>query len=146
MASLTLVPETLAEKGYRFFFHGPNDGPECESCPVRLLCFRIPAGRHYEVTQVRKVTHPCDLHEGERVQVCLVEEVPFETTLERKHLRGTAARWDPVPCGYPECPQYALCHPVGPAKGAKYTIKETGDKVDCPMHYDIARVVLEPVE
>lgn len=146
MGALTLVPEPLAEVGYRFWFRGANDGPECRECPVRNICFRIPAGRRYEVKQVRKVAHPCDLHEGGRVRVCLVEEVPFRTSLEEKHLRGTAAHWTPIPCGYPECDRYALCHPVGPQAGARYTIKGTGAAIPCPMHYRIREVELEPLE
>jgi len=141
--ALTLVPEGLAQPGFSFTFRGPNRGEECQGCPVQKLCFNLEPGLHYRVTAVRDVRHPCNLHDEGRVRVVQVEEAPFMTSLETKHLRGTAATWSPVPCGMPECPQNSLCHPVGPVAGARCEIVEDGGTMTCPAGFDIHRVALK---
>lgn len=141
--TLTLVPEPLAAPGYRFTFRGANAGEECQGCPFQKLCFGLDPGRRYEVRQLRDVVHPCGLHEGGRVRVAVVEEVSFPTTLETRLLRGTAASWTPIPCGRPECPQYALCHPAGTQPGARHAIVGTHEAVECPAGFAITKVDLK---
>src|SRR5690349_14925617 len=103
MALLTLVPATLADKGGRFTFVGANPGDECKGCPFQKLCFGLVPGHSYEVATVRDVTHPCALHDEGKVRVVTVEEVPFAASLERHHLRGTAAPWAGPDCRKPSC-------------------------------------------
>ncbi len=146
MGNLTLVPEGLAAHGYRFTFVGANKGPECEGCPFQRLCFNLTPGTTYEVTELRDVTHPCNLHDGDRVRVVQAVPTAFPTSLERKLLRGTAATWKPIPCGRPECPRYKLCHPVGPIAGAHYEIAATHGKIECPVGYDLEEVALRPIK
>lgn len=143
--ALTTVPEALAEVGFRFAYMGDGGRAECPGCPVPQLCFALKPGRVYRVTSVRGVTHPCTLHDG-GARVVEAQEVPFTTTLETARTRGTAATWRPVPCGYPECAKYALCHPVGPPSGARYEIVQEGPKVACPMRYDIRAVRLRQLD
>lgn len=145
MALLTLVPPTRAEPGSRFTFAGPNTGDECKGCPFQKLCFGLEPGRTYEVTTRRDVVHPCALHDGGKVRVVTVEEVPFATTLERHHLRGTAAPWAPPLCRKPSCKNWALCNPKGHAHGARYAIVEQQGKLDCPAGFDLERVELKPM-
>ncbi len=140
--ALTLVPAS-ATLGYRFHFVGANPGDECDGCPFQKLCFGLEPGRTYEVTSMRDVVHPCNLHDEGKVRVVEVEEASFVTSLETKHLRGTAATWNPVPCEYPDCDRYALCHPRGPPAGARYQIVEDMGKEPCPMNYAIHRVRLQ---
>lgn len=142
---LTLLPATLAEPGYRFVYRGDGGFEECDGCPVRGVCYRLTPGRRYQVETVRDVEHPCGLHDEARVRVCTVQEVPLHTSLETKHLRGTAAHWSPVPCGYPECKTYKLCHPVG-APAGRYAIAQDAGPLACPMGYDLHRVTLEPLD
>lgn len=141
---LTLVPATLARRGLGFTFAGPSGGPECMACPVRRLCFGLEAGRRYEVQTVRDVVHPCALHEGGKVRVAEVAEATFAASIERRHLRGTAAAWSPPACGTPHCGNYGLCHPVGPIPG-RHEIVEAGAALDCPAGLDVARVRLKPL-
>ncbi|MGB1698118.1 MAG: UPF0179 family protein [Thermoplasmatota archaeon] len=138
--NLTLVPTVLAKEGYRYTNHGDQNAEECDGCPVRTLCFKTPPG-HYEVDTVRDVKHPCKLHEG-TMQVCTVKEIPITTSLEAKHLKGTAANWAPIPCGYPECDRFQLCHPQTPA--GHMEIVSVGEAIPCPMRYDIKEVQLRP--
>lgn len=140
---LTLVPECNAAPGHAFHYLGPNAGEECQGCPFQRICFGLEPGRHYRVTAVRDVVHPCNLHADGRVRVVEVQPQPFETSLETKHLRGTAATWNPVPCGWPECANWKTCHPVGPPAGAKYAIQGVGQRLDCPAGYEVQRVRLE---
>ncbi len=146
MGRLTLVPEALAAPGYRFTFMGANRGSECEGCPFQRLCFSLTPGTPYVVTALRDVTHPCNLHDGDRVRVVEVEPTTFETSLERKLLRGTAATWRPMPCGMPECPKYKLCHPMGPIAREHYAIVDTAGKLECPAGYDLEKVTLKPLQ
>jgi uncharacterized protein (UPF0179 family) len=143
---LTLVPSTLAEKGHRFTFAGPNNGIECAACPYTKLCFGLQPGRSYEVKAVREVQHPCELHDEGKVRAVSVEEVPFAATLERKHLRGTAAHWTAPDCRRPSCPNWALCHPVGHTAGAKHAIVAQRGAVECPVGFDLERVELKQME
>lgn len=153
--ALTLVPEALARIGARFTYRGPNagaegtavgnDGSECTDCPFQRLCFGLEPGLPYEVTAVRDVRHPCALHDGGRVRVVEARAASFTTSLGTRHLRGTAAPWDPVPCGYPECPKNALCHPAGIAPGRRHAIEADEGIIDCPMGHAIHCVRLRPL-
>lgn len=143
---LTLVPETLARRGWGFTFNGAGAAPECAPCPLRRLCLGLQPGHRYEVTALRDVTHPCALHEGGRVRVAEVAQAPFASTVETRLLRGTAATWAPIPCGTPECPNWALCHPVGPRAGARSQIVGEQGLVPCPAGYALTRVQLKPME
>lgn len=138
---LSLAPDLLAKPGFQFTAAG---GPyeECEGCPVQKLCFSVEAGRHYMVKETRDVVHPCNLHEG-GMRVVHVEEAAFESVLETKRLRGTAASFVPVDCGFPECANWQLCHPVGPERGVRYAIEDVGRALDCPMGYTLKRVRLK---
>lgn len=137
MPELTLVPEAMAQPGRRLTFAGPNAGEDCAGCPFRALCFRLEPGRRYEVTGLREVWHPCRLHDGDRVRVAEVREVPILTSIEDRHLRGTAASWAPVACGRPQCPRYGFCHPQGLKQGARHQIVATGAAIECPAGFDL---------
>ncbi len=143
MEGLTLVPVELAKPGYRFTFTGPNKGIECAACPVQKLCFNLKPGTMYEVLEVRTVRHPCELHDEGRVAVVKVGPAKFQTSLAPKHLKGTAATWNPIDCGYAECANWKLCHPTGVEAGTRYAIENVGKKIDCPMNYDIKVVDLK---
>jgi len=140
---LTLVPSTLAKKGYRFTFAGPNKDIECAACPFQKLCFGLEPGRKYEVKATREMQHPCELHEEGKVRVVMAEEVPFTSTIERRHLRGTAAPWKAIDCGRPLCTNWALCHPVGNTAGARHAIVKQHGAVECPAGYDLEKVDLK---
>lgn len=146
MALLTLVPEALAARGYRFTFAGPNAGGECAGCPVQKLCFALQPGHTYEVQAVRPARHPCGLHDEGKVRAVEVAEVPFTATVERRHLRGTAAHWAGPDCGRPSCANWALCHPVGHVAGAKHAIVAQKGPVECPAGFDLEKVDLKPME
>lgn len=146
MASLTLVPEAYAAKGSRFTFAGPNAGTECAACPFQKLCFGLKPGHAYQVAARREVTHPCALHDGGRVRVVQVEEASFPATLERRHLRGTAAPWEAPNCRKPSCKNWALCHPAGHQEGARHAVVAQKGAVVCPAGFDLERVELKPMD
>ncbi|MEA3165786.1 MAG: uncharacterized protein QOJ26_652 [Thermoplasmata archaeon] len=146
MALLTLVPDALAARGFRFTFAGPNKGEECAGCPFQKLCFGLDPGRTYKVTSVRDVAHPCALHDTGKARVVVVEEVPFQATIERHHLRGTAAPWTAPNCRRPSCKNWALCHPVGHTAGGRHAITAQKGAVECPVGFDLERVDLKPMD
>lgn len=146
MALLTLVPASLAKAGHRFTFAGPNLGDECTGCPFQKLCFGLEPGHSYQVSTLRDVTHPCALHDEGRVRVAVVEEVAFPASLERRHLRGTAAPWTPPDCRKPSCKNFGLCHPKGHVQGARYSIEAQMGALDCPAGFDLERVELKPMD
>lgn len=140
---LTLVPSTLAKKGYTFTFNGPNKDIECAACPFQKLCFGLQPGRRYAVKDVREVQHPCELHDEGKVRAVVVEEVPFTASIERKHLRGTAAPWTAPDCKRPDCGNWSLCHPVGPLPGARHAITRQHGTLECPAGLDLEKVDLQ---
>lgn len=144
--TLTLVPESSANVGARFRFLGPNKGAECQGCPFQKLCFGLEPSRTYQVTVLRTVSHPCGLHEGGKAHVVEVEEVGFASSLETRHLRGTAASWTPMPCGRPDCASYGLCHPVGAKAGTRHAIEKNHGALACPAGFDLVKVTLRPME
>lgn len=143
---ITLVPESAATLGARFRFLGPNAGEECHGCPFQKLCFGLTPNRNYQVTALRQVSHPCGLHDGGKAHVVEVEEVGFPSSLETRHLRGTAATWSPVPCGRPDCRSYGLCHPVGAKAGTRHAIESNQGPLACPAGFDLVQVTLRPME
>lgn len=140
---LTLVPETLASVGHRFTFLGPNKDIECAACPHQKMCFDLEPGHTYQVTKLRPVAHPCELHDEGKARVVEVEPVGFTTSLETKHLRGTAATWTPPDCRMPECANWAVCHKSGPEHGVRYAIESVEDALECPIGLDLKRVRLQ---
>lgn len=143
MEGLTLVPLGHAKLGARFTFMGANPGDECDGCPLQRLCFGLQPGQRYRVAEVRAAVHPCNLHDDGKVQVVRVEPIAFESSVETKRLRGTAVTWSPIDCGFAECANWKLCHPIGPAAGAKYRVEGDGEALPCPMHYDLRKVRLQ---
>lgn len=151
--ALTLVPENLARRGSRFTFRGANvrnghgnTGEECVGCPFQTLCFGLSPGSTYQVTGMRGVTHPCALHDGGKVHVVTVEATDFPSSLETRLLRGTAATWTPVPCGRPDCGNYALCHPVGHNAATRHAITASEGTLECPAGFELTKVRLKPME
>lgn len=144
--ALTLVPDTLARRGLGFLVQEGSVPTECQSCPFQKLCLGLQPGQRYVVNALRDVTHPCALHEGGRVRVVEVEAAAFPSTVETRLLRGTAATWTPVPCGMPECANWALCHPVGPKAGLRNQIVAEEGAVACPAGFELTRVQLKPME
>jgi uncharacterized protein (UPF0179 family) len=146
VALLTLVPDALAAPGYRFTFAGPNLGEECAGCPFQKLCFGLKPGHSYVVKSVRPAVHPCGLHDTGKAHVVVVEESSFPATIERRHLRGTAAAWTAPDCRRPSCRNWALCHPVGHTAGARHAITAQKGAVECPVGFDLERVELKPMD
>jgi uncharacterized protein (UPF0179 family) len=144
--ALTLVPDTLARRGWGFTFTGANVGGECAACPFQKLCFGLKEGQRYQVSALREVTHPCVLHEGGKVRVVEVAEAPFQSTVESRLLRGTAATWTPMPCARPDCANWSLCHPTGPKPGLRNQIVAEQGKVECPAGFELTKVQLKPME
>lgn len=142
--ALTLVPAPLARPGAGFTFR-QSDAEECAGCPFKRLCLGLEVGHRYEVQRLRGVWHPCALHDGAKVQVAEVEEAPFPSSIERRHLRGTAATWTPVACGMPECANYALCHPQGPRPGRHEIVSDEGG-LECPAGFELSKVRLRPMD
>lgn len=126
----------MAVAGKRFtFLSGEHE--ECQSCPLTKLCYNLTPGTKYEVETVRTLTHPCNLHDDDRVQVVTVKPVGFRSTVEKKRLRGTAVTWEPIDCGYAECKNWALCHPTGMPVGKQFALDGPGKDLACPMNYDL---------
>jgi uncharacterized protein (UPF0179 family) len=144
--ALTLVPDALAAPGFRFTFAGPNLGEECTGCPFQKLCFGLKPGHSYVVKSVRPVAHPCALHDTGKARAVVVEETSFPATIERHHLRGTAAAWSAPDCRRPSCRNWALCHPVGHAEGARHAITAQKGAVECPAGFDLEKVDLKPMD
>ncbi|MFA7622902.1 MAG: UPF0179 family protein, partial [Candidatus Methanomethylophilaceae archaeon] len=62
MVLVTLIGESQARIGNRFYYLGPS--LECRECRFKNVCFNLEVGRMYEVTELRDVHHECEMHES----------------------------------------------------------------------------------
>jgi uncharacterized protein (UPF0179 family) len=129
MADITLLSEAQAAPGFRFVYQG--GAPICRTCPYRHACLTLEAGRRYEVTKVRPVSHPCALQETD-AKVVEVRAVARSLVVEsRSAVVGGSVDVSRYPCARLDCPNWEIC--AGPALGPK-------------QRFRVASVVPEPAE
>ena len=140
MVLITLVGETQAKIGNRFYFMGPQT--DCKECRLRGVCFNLEPGRQYEIVGIRDTHHDCEVHEG-GVRIVEVEKkstvacVPKKTAIE-----GSIITYEESDCARMGCENWRYCHPVGMRTGDKLTVTDIIRKVDCPIKDDLQMVKL----
>jgi uncharacterized protein (UPF0179 family) len=140
MVLITLVGETQARMGNRFYFMGPDT--ECRDCKIKGVCFNLEQGRLYEVTKIRDTHHECEMHDG-GVRVVEVEKKPIRACIPRKlAIDGSNITFSKVSCSRMGCEHWMDCHPVSLSDGEKLPVVEVLEKVDCPLGDDLTLVKL----
>ncbi|MDR0887886.1 MAG: UPF0179 family protein [Candidatus Methanoplasma sp.] len=131
MALISLIGESQAKVGNRFYFLGPQ--PECKDCKLKGVCFNLDQGSQYEIIEIRKQVHDCASNE-DLVRAVAVVKVSTDATVPKKQaIDGSIITFKTVDCGQLGCEHYRICHPVGIEDGKKYSIVETGEDVVCPV-------------
>ena len=120
--NLTLIGIKLAKKNRKFLFDGAAE--ECKNCnsALKTVCLdNLEKGRIYEITDVRKIVHPCLLHE-EGVTVVEVKRASIQSALDSKLSHEGATITFHFDCNEVACSNYNSCKPLGIQSGEKYKI------------------------
>ncbi|MDR3282337.1 MAG: UPF0179 family protein [Candidatus Methanoplasma sp.] len=137
MVLITLVSETQAEKGGRFYYLGPQ--PECLECKLKGVCLNLLQGSLYEIEGVRPQTHGCALNE-DKVRAVEVRRVPIDAVIpKRSAIEGSIITFRPYDCGRIGCVNYTRCHLIG-TEGGKYSVDEVIGDTECPAGKKVASV------
>lgn len=131
MVMITLIGETEARIGNRFYFIGPQT--DCKECRLRSVCFNLEIGRLYEITSLRETHHDCEMHEG-GVRVVEVEKKPISVCVPHKlAIDGSMITFESAKCESICCENWFLCHPIGIRNGEKLPIVDVSEDVDCQI-------------
>jgi len=134
MRLVTIIGEQLAEKNNEFVYLGPLN--ECRNCKVKTVCFNLKAFHRYKIIDVREKRHSCTVHEGPAV-VIEVEELPIETTVDKKISKGSITQLEPRLCKRTFCELYDCCTTQAIQKGKKYKIETILSDVDCKEQFPL---------
>jgi len=139
MTEITLLAIAESRPGFQFVYQG--GGAPCRTCPFRHACLTLDAGRRYEVTRVRDVTHPCALQETD-AHVVEVKAVPRPLVVDaRSAIVGSQVEVGRFPCRRIDCPNWSIC--AGPSVPAKqrYRIERAdGEAAECRIGRTLKRV------
>ena len=91
MGLVTIVGETQARIGNRFYFMGPLT--DCKECKLRNVCFNMEHGSLYEVIGLRDTVHDCAIRES-KVRVVEVEKKPFRAAIPKKQAMGSSVTFE----------------------------------------------------
>ena len=140
MVLITLIGETQARIGNRFYFLGPLT--ECKECRLRGVCFNLEPGSLYEVIGLRDTVHDCPVHEG-NVKVVEVEKKPMLAAVPVKHaIDGSTITFESRRCDNLGCGNRSYCIPVSIKDGTKLKIVDILGDIECPNEESIMLVKL----
>ena len=143
MGIITLVAKPLAKEGSIFRYVGMAE--ECGGCDLKDICHKLKPGRKYHVVNVRNVTHPCQVHLDDKVNVVEVEELPLETSIsKRKALEAALVKLDEEQCPMRWCENHILCTLPEDVRGKKVSIKKILEELECPRDLKLKRAIIEP--
>ncbi len=140
MVLVTLVGDSQARIGNRFYFVGPST--ECKECKLRNVCFNLEPGSLYEVTGLRDTRHECVVHESE-VRVVEVEKKPFRAAVPKKlAIDGSMITFESRRCDNMGCENRRLCCPWNVRDGDKLSVTDVMEDLDCPNGESLTMVRL----
>lgn len=138
MVLITLIGESQAKPGKRFYFMGPQT--DCKECRLRAVCFNLEQGSQYEVVALRDQKHECMATE-DTVRAVEVEKVPIAGAVPKKiAIDGSMVTFSAPQCEQLGCENYMRCHPVGIEKEKKFSIVGIDGDAECPIGSDIVLV------
>ncbi|HUX99412.1 MAG TPA: UPF0179 family protein [Candidatus Deferrimicrobium sp.] len=144
---LTLIGVKLAEKNKKFLFTGA--AKECDDCPPSLksVCIgNLEKGYIYEIIEIRKVIHPCIIHEG-GVAVVEVQKATIQAAIASKlAFEGATISFPPPDCSEVSCKNFQYCKPIGINQENKYKIIKIFGNVpnNCRKEKRLKLVELKP--
>ena len=129
MVLITLIGESQAQIGNRFYFTGPL--AECRECRLRGVCFNLEPGSLYEVVALRDTVHECPVHES-MVRVAEVDKKPRIVALPSKYaIDGSVVTFESRKCNNLGCENRNYCVPVSIKDGTKLRIVDIIGDVGC---------------
>lgn len=142
---ITLVSTENARKGYKFVFEEYYDN-RCKTCPLYNVCVgNLEPGRVYEIVNVRRKKHKCQVYKTE-VVVVEVKEAPIEALIRTSlAIEGVITTYAPIECNKVSCKYYELCKPTGLKGGDKCKILKVYGKVKCDKGGSLTRVLLNRI-
>ena len=141
MGKISMIGKSLAKKGQIFTYFGPAE--ECESCKLIKVCQDLVPGKRYKVSAVREKEHECPIHEGGKVVVVEVEEVPIEVSIsDRKALEGAVVTLDEKECPQKWCQNYWLCRREPFGGNVKVSVLSIQEVLECPRKLKLKRSVV----
>ena len=137
---ITLIGKSLAKKGLVFTYYGGSD--KCEECRFKHSCLNLEKGRKYEITNVRKITHKCQVHKDNKVQTVEVKPATIRTVVDtKKAYKGSTVIFRNPECDC-NCDNWDICHPEGLFNDDKCVIEEIGPEVVCENGNRLTEVIL----
>jgi uncharacterized protein (UPF0179 family) len=117
---------------------------ECSGCKINKICQDLVAGRRYKVVGLRDKEHDCPIHEGGKVRVVEVEEVPLEMSIPaRKALDGALVKLDEEECPLTWCSNHWLCRrAIYGTDDLKVGIISVHEELSCPRELKLKRSVV----
>jgi len=140
MVLITLIGESQARIGNRFYFMGPLT--DCKECRLRGVCFNLEPGSMYEVVALRDTLHDCPIHEGS-VRVVEVERKPILAAVSSKHaIDGSTITFESKRCDNIGCENRIYCIPASIKDGTKLKIVDIIGDIDCSEAQNMVLVKL----
>lgn len=140
MATVTMVSDSQAKVGNRFYYIGPQ--LECRDCKLKAVCFNLEQGSLYEITAVRDQTHACPFNE-DKVRAVEIEKRAKEAVApKRSAMEGSIMTFQEIDCGRLDCVNYRSCHPPAMENGRKYSVVGIDGTLDCPIGENLVRIRL----
>ena len=140
MGLVTIVGETQARIGNRFYFMGPLT--DCKECKLRNVCFNMEHGSLYEVIGLRDTVHDCAIRES-KVRVVEVEKKPFRAAIPKKQAMGSSVTFETRKCKNIGCENYQFCCPANAIDGRRLSIVDDVSDIKCPIGEQLRLVKLE---
>ncbi|MDR1404734.1 MAG: UPF0179 family protein [Candidatus Methanoplasma sp.] len=138
MTALTLISESQAKEGNRFYYIGPQ--PECGDCRLKGVCFNLESGALYEIEALRDQTHECAFNE-DRVRVVEIKKIARISTVPKKSaIEGSVITFQEPECKRLDCKNYLLCHPYTLENGAKCSVIGIEGNTECPIGLDLVHI------
>ncbi|MDR3074770.1 MAG: UPF0179 family protein [Candidatus Methanoplasma sp.] len=140
MAAITLVSESQAKEGNRFYYVGSQT--ECGDCRLKGVCFNLEPGALYEIVALRDQIHDCAFNE-DRVRVVEIKKVARRLTVRKKSaIEGSIITFQEPECKRLDCENYGLCHPYALDNGKKFSVVGIEGDAKCPIGLDLVLVKL----
>lgn len=138
-----LIDTSIAKKGYKFIYY---ETEECKECPYRDICTgKLYQGRIYEIIKLiknrKKIICPAIKSEMTPVEVRLANIETIAPT--KKALDNIIIKWNAPICDNYSCIFRKLCFPKGLEREDKIKIKKVGEKIQCPLNYEITHVTVQ---
>lgn len=134
---ITLIGVDQAAEGHVFRYVKPLQ--ICSECKIKNVCFNLEQGKLYRIVEVRDKVHPCNVFNKNSVSTVKVEEVeePYLVEYTKRIIEGSTITLKGRKCEHLTCPNIEKCNMIHHPGDLRITIKSIGEKVNCPLGYDI---------